>query len=354
MMEVKTRRFGKEEYEDIKEKVSIKLRESEDINDFRIVKELPGKDSFGDLDVLVLPTAQESASLGRDKKYKKTLCDIIKELFEPGEIQRNGTVYSFNFCEFQIDFIRQGSAVQLEMGDFYFGYGDMGGLLGRMACAHGLKFGEAGLWCNLLLAGINESAKIDQTQPIGRVALCDNPRGVLDFLEMDYDRYLQGFETQDEIVEWIKTCKLFHREDFLGLNHRHRHRANTRPFYIKFLNSISIGMEDVGVAKGDATGEMRECIQAEAIAYFGQQGQVDRLLFKRGRQEAAKEKFTGAVFKELGLQHKDVGLAVRKFKERAGTHSKDLFEDWLLATPQETINAMVLEVAQECNEGLQS
>lgn len=135
------------------------------------IPEAPEKTDFGDLDVLYRMEAE------------KDVAQIIKEVFNPVEIKRNGPVISFSYMLdnsyfFQIDLI---ASTNLPMSLFYFSYGDYGSVIGRMVKPLGLTFGEVGLWC------IYENE---------RIILSADPVRICEYLELDYNEWWCGFQTK--------------------------------------------------------------------------------------------------------------------------------------------------------------
>ncbi len=135
-LKLKTNRKSPEEYRCIKDLVLRILHENDIVAS--VPREVPGKTSYGDLDVLYVSKVPN-------------IQDLILKMFRPEEIHTNGPYISFNstilgHSDFQIDMIRC-TPENYEMSKFYLSYGDLGGILGRICNAYGLKFGSDGLWC---------------------------------------------------------------------------------------------------------------------------------------------------------------------------------------------------------------
>ena len=86
------------------------------------------------------------------------IINYIKEIFNPKEIYKNGDVISFSyeinsFSEeyFQIDLIKcENESEKLSMSKYYYSYGDLGNILGRITKKYDIRFGHKGLFINLL------------------------------------------------------------------------------------------------------------------------------------------------------------------------------------------------------------
>ena len=112
-------------------KVKLDLAEKfQNLLDIKFVIDVPNKQDFGDIDVLY---SLESSDL-------IDIISLIKKLFNPIEIVPNGPILSFSYSVintndnsiasekyFQVDLIY---CKNIEMGKFYFSYGDLGGIIG--------------------------------------------------------------------------------------------------------------------------------------------------------------------------------------------------------------------------------
>jgi len=185
---VVTRRYARAEYYILKQRILNKLQGH--IDQYDVPKEFPSKESFGDLDVLmVCPSSIK-------------IRNLIQELFHPTEINHNGDVYSFDFEEFQIDFILV-SKEQFENAIVYFSYSDLGGLIGNICHKIGLKYGIQGLWMNV------HTKEFDPTTTSTKLILSRNVQQIFDFLGYDYERYMKGFENENEFFSMDYIWKIF-------------------------------------------------------------------------------------------------------------------------------------------------
>lgn len=123
---VKTRRYSKKEYEKILLEVGSILTTMDVV--FNIPESYGAKESFGDLDVLIL-----------SESLKNNILSIIKDKYSPNEIHHNGNVYSFDYKEFQIDFIVVGEE-NWHTSKKYFEFNDLGNLIGRIAYQMGFRY----------------------------------------------------------------------------------------------------------------------------------------------------------------------------------------------------------------------
>ena len=92
---------------------------------FAFTFETPGKEDFGDVDVLIDTTY----GIGEDESKVE---ELMRTHFQTVEIVKNGYVLSFAYQKdglyYQVDFILVSC---LEMAQMYFSYGDCGAIIGR-------------------------------------------------------------------------------------------------------------------------------------------------------------------------------------------------------------------------------
>lgn len=368
-------RLPRAAYLAVKDHVLTKLRPH--VTECEGVLELPGKIDFGDLDVLYCHDAQQpSSSSGGGAQAAaaggvlvvQTIPEIVKQHFgvvDPTHMVRHGPVTSFalnikSFLQskcpevpppatdyFQIDFIRAPSQAQLAMCRFYFGYGDVGGILGRIFNFYGMKFGEAGLWCELfsntvlqlkaeedgtttteadaeifghvprakkvaavtaavgrppvvkgaeLLAKAEEkdSSKrkegvVDPTATLGRIPLVCDPAAICSYAGLDYAKWCRGFATVDDVIRWLIDCHFFEPSIFDRLNYEHMQRANKRPFYQQFLGHIHMTPGKAGAT------QVRCNKQLEAIRHFRQEHRLKEILHRIQLNKERRSKFNGTM-----------------------------------------------------------
>jgi len=167
------------------------------------------------------------------------------------------------------------------MSRFYFSYGDLGGILGRIAQYIGLKFGSIGLWIcpksetiskflnleqnfyfkknllNKLKSNDFELSSITNAQYTD-IILTAKPNVICEYLDFDLTIWTNGFNSKEKILEWICRSKYFNSDIFRVMSYEHRHKANKRLMYQEFINYISkneslnkIG-EEFTIEKGDS------------------------------------------------------------------------------------------------------
>jgi hypothetical protein len=313
LKKVITVRKNKNDYEIIKKYVLEKVTKHLKCD---IVLELPGKESFGDLDVLYISNP------------KINIKELVIDLFCPNEIVINGDVMSFDYQNFQIDFIKCNSEEDLNASQFYYSYSDIGAIIGRIVNYYGLKFGQEGIWVNLIANTLNTNEDINMTKIIGKINLTKNPQEICKYLGINFEKWNNGFLSKKEIFEWIIESKYYKKEIFYNLNYDHRRRLSLRPFYKEFLDYINININEVNISNNKYS-EMKINLQKEAIIYFNKTEDVNRLIEHNKLLENRRNKFNGLMFVELGIIDKELGKIISTFKNFIKDKFNKNFEDWL-------------------------
>ncbi len=340
---VQISRIQKDDYEFIKKNIYELLSK-----DFQIdfLFELPEKNDFGDLDILYISQS--------DKSIK----DYIIQYFNPNEIVSNGNVISFDYklkddillthlyeqntkkddIYFQIDLIKTSN---LEMAKFYFSYGDIGSILGRIANYYNLVFGFDGLWLNLNVETVDKYLKNkklseewinnmlkmkdkNNNENLGKIILTNKPNEICNYFDIDYEIWKKGFNKNEDIYKWIIKSKYFKKDIFYTLNRAHRERNEKRNFYNNFIKYI-LGEEEI------KNGEFKINInnQLNAIQYFRKEDELINLIENQKLKLERKDKFNAYIFKDLGIEDKELGKNIENFKNYINKKYNTTFEEWL-------------------------
>lgn len=316
---VVTRRYARAEYFILKERILNKLQGR--IDQYDVPKEFPCKESFGDLDVLLVcpPTIK--------------IEDLIKELFNPTEIHYNGDVYSFDFEEFQIDFIVTPKE-QFDNAIVYLSYSDLGGLIGNICHKIGLKYGLQGLWMNV------HTKESDPTTTSTKLFLSTNVQQIFEFLGYDYQQYLQGFNDENQFFQWIISGKYFRRFYFDEdqLNHAHRQRTSKRPIYIKFIAYLNA--QQVPSNQIENQDELARDIRQQALIYFDKQHQYDQGINIREEKRQYRAKYNGRFFEDIDQNKRMIPVHMKNFEKRFA-ETEDEFQKWVFNTDPEIIKSEI-------------
>ena len=207
-----TRRYQRDEYfsleHDVVNKVKLATNQpTEALKAFRT------KESFGDMDVLTMSTNMD---------YMR----MITDTFSPNQIHKNGSVYSFDYRELQIDLIITPEDEYKTSID-YFAWNDLGNLMGRIYKKMGFKYGHKRLYYIVR----------DGDYIFKEILVSSDTETIFWFGGYDYARFIQGFDTLDEIFKYTTSSQYFNKDIFLfhNRNHRARVRDAKRSSYNAFL-----------------------------------------------------------------------------------------------------------------------
>lgn len=226
-------RLTKEQYDEVLSALTITLPyKTAAIPSYR------AKDSFGDCDLLTTAT---------DEAFENSLS---KDFVLLGK-KRNGSVTSYalkygNFPPFQFDLIRA-KEDSYEFNYNYLSYNDLGNLIGRVAAAFGFKFAHDGLYILAWYDHKGEERSVGRVKEDGKAndhaeykmekLFISNFDQALEFLGFDSLHFAQGFDTVDDILNFVASSKYFCKDFFLfeNRNHDQRKRDVKRPTYTRAL-----------------------------------------------------------------------------------------------------------------------
>ena len=327
--------------------------------------DVPNKTDFGDIDVLYLVN------------YQIDICQLVKQLYNPIDIVKNGNVCSFSYQlilnnekkYFQVDLI---ACEDLEMSRFYFSYGDLGGILGRIAQHIGLKFGSIGLWIcpksetiekfldleenlylknnlyNKLALNNFEISSIINAQ-YDDIILTTKPKVICEYFGLDFNKWINGFSSIDKIFEWICESKYFNINIFRAMSYEHRHRANKRPMYQEFIQYISKNesinkiQEEFIIEKGDSINCININLQLETLEHFNKFEILKKSIILIYDDLIRKKKFNGKKFLNLGIVNKEINIFIKEFKKKIELEYEIEFQNWIDYNDFETIDLKICD-----------
>jgi len=195
------------------------------------VKSYGSKETHGDLDLLYSVKPEFSTvTTVTTVHFTHFVDDYIKMLTEKN-LEYKGNVLSFPYdlgdgTYLQVDLIRTRPEI-FEMSQCYFNYNDLSNLLGRMTKKLGFKLGHDGL------SYIERDGDYIITDEVFSVNYYD----ALEFLELDVEKYKSGFNTLEELFEYVASSPYFNPDIYLlhNRNHVSRVRDKKRKTYNLFL-----------------------------------------------------------------------------------------------------------------------
>lgn len=336
-------RLAKDPYYEVVRSVLSMLAEWYPDNKCADILSYANKESFGDLDVIIEQY---------DNEVSSTLFNKLKEKFklEKGDYYLNGGTISFRYplgkrriSSFQVDIIIEPYKTY-EMARDYFAYNDLGNLLGRMTKKLGFKLGHKGL----------SYIVRDGDYKVKEIFFSHYWDTALGLLDLDIDRYDEGFESLEDIFEFVASSPYFNPDIFLF--HNRNHRASVRDRKRKTYNAFLTWCED---NKDRLT---HYPYQSERDHYgYGSPSNLNKpflknVLFKTfpwleaeiesvmeyvKLNKLAKEKYNGQlVMKLTGLEGKELGKLM-KFTESMFDSKIEMIH-WILSASDEEIRHMVM------------
>jgi hypothetical protein len=274
------------------------------------------KPDFGDLDILVSTDG-----------FKKDMKEFIMDEFNPNEIHHNANVWSFDFQEFQIDIITC-SAENFQVNLDYLSWNDCGNLLGKLAHAAGLKFGQSGLFYRHKIEG----------QKVGDIHITRDMKAICEVLDVDYDTWANGFDEVEEIFEFITQSKYFdwRRVQLDQLDRINRERDKKRKTYAAFIEWIEINAQ-VEIPDGEIN---KDIIFKEVNKRFPEarlEANKRRINYEHHRRLYINSKFNGKmVIDEFGFEGKELGDKLNCFRDYIEDAFKD-YDSFILNNTEEEI-----------------
>lgn len=321
---VETRRYSREEFDRVsKELIDIlQLR----FDRASVPLFYNNKETFGDIDIIV--DTKCTSTLNFDDSIRK----FIENRFKPNEIFHNGNAFSFDYKEVQVDLI----CVKPEDFDsnyHYLAFNDLGNFIGRLAQSIGLKYGQEGLWYNHYS---------DENTKDTIIVSKDYPK-IFEFLGLDYDKWIEGFDTLEEIFAYVMTSSLFNPEMFQlkELNKINRERNLKRASYMSFLEFIKnkgphpeYNKNVVALTKENVIGVIRDAFPECNIDLH-----LAEINYKHARKVLVRTKFNGGIIKEkYSLEGKELGNSIKNFKNYIHSIFYEMdFDDFILTYDSEYI-----------------
>ena len=196
------------------------------VDNLHIVQALRDKTDFGDMDIVL------------SVKPNQDLITPLRCLLDDAGYATftNGNVLSFLFNSFQIDLICVPQA-QYDYACKYFSFNDVGNLTGRCLKQFGFKHGWQGLYYPQR-SDVEESTSNGSEHVVKEHLLSLDYYKTLEVAKLDIDKFKSGFNTMEEMFQWLVDSPLFipHIFKYENLNHTNKVRDKKRKTYNSFLN----------------------------------------------------------------------------------------------------------------------
>lgn len=317
MKNCETRRIPAADYHELCKKVIADIGEITPGLRPVVIPSYRTKEDFGDMDVLVYSEHMSSGFL-----------DKICEKWKSKERVSNGGCHSLELNGFQIDIITA-PADEFRFALAYFSWNDLGNLMGRVAHKMGLKFGHDGLYYALR----------DGTNHLEEVQIITHPDVAISWLGFNLERWYKGFDTLEEIFEFVAANPYFNPDIYLfdNMNAVSRIRDKKRKTYNAFLAWCETYKEQNPdrvyysfPAKSSWLPKLRE------------EFPVFDILLTRAHQDQAwrdylKTKFNGRMIQEAtGLEGEELGRFIQQVYRAIGGKGSTQATNWIIdTTPQD-------------------
>ena len=283
-----------------------------------IPPEAPGKLTYGDLDIMV------------SKPLDLRPHDAILQLCS-NALGSKCKAFIYNVPTSNIAVTIDGVIVQVDVHvvehddvwevDYWMhSWGDMGMIVSSVIKAWGFRLSASrGLWVDV--------------PDHGSFILSLSMERIATFLGLDWEGYLRGFETTEDLFEWMEGIKV--NREKVGVKSKgklEKRVHNDRPMWVAYW---SRGEDTAYEASNE---EQREVFQ-QAIDYFGKRKELEDIMDEISRNRIAKEKFNGKrVMEWTGANGKKLGVLMKELREDGR-----LGKDGIVQMEVEEIQQIVME-----------
>jgi len=281
------------------------------------------KADHGDLDLLIKITPDLNINW---KTY-------IQTAFNPNEIYSNGGVYSFDYQKFQIDLIpiKEESWI---MAQTYGFFDPLPNIMGKTFHKFGLSYGWEGLFYKFRnFHGTNSQD----------ILLTNDARKIFDFGGYDYDKYLQGFETLEDILKFTINSKYFDTQIFQmnnlkSIDKKRNRKRGSYHIFLKYLIDNNINIEHNFHKDKDLYFSMIDEAFPE-VKFLEKLKELKKIDIQN---KIISQKFNGDIVMSWlpNLQGRELGVAITKFRTALG----DDYKEFILNSEYKTIYDNFMEI----------
>jgi hypothetical protein len=215
----------------------------------------------------------------------------------------------------------------------YTSWGDLGNVMGRVFHKMGLHYGHTGLsfW---IRQGMFDKAISwsDSDHVYEKFVLTRDVKKIFEIGGFSYQRWIEGFDTQEEVFQFVASSMYFDPDIFKieNLNHINRVRNRKREMYMNFvqwLESQSLTAKKAYLSKENYSLLLQ-------LEYPPLQTAIDKWHFHHSVINAIKVKFNGSLIKDWTgeVDGKKIGEMVRYVKDKYNTEELLSIEPEVLKT----------------------
>jgi len=319
---IKTERKSTSEHLEITKEISKIIKEMFDIEIFPLPFRNDKKD-HGDLDILIL---EKSENKDIYQKLKKRFTFVVK----------NKHLYSFLYKNYQIDLIFQ-KPKNWETSKVYYSYDPCGNLIGKLFHKFGLKYGLNGL----VYPVRNYSGRF-----VKDIIISKDNKKIFEFLGLDFERFKSGFNTIEEIFEFIISSKYFNSENFIfenltNIDRKRNKKRNSYHLFLKYINE-----KDPNSFNNYKFDRNKKNYIEKINNYFPEANlleEFEKIEEQNKIKKEVSEKFNGHIIKEyIKLSGKELGNFISKFKFEITDNRELNFDNYILSLSEEEIKTEIL------------
>jgi hypothetical protein len=289
-------------------------------NYYRIPRYYDSKPDFGDLDAIVSTLACQ------EKNWVQLRQEIVDELGIT-QYKSDGNVFSTVYQNFQVDYFIA-SVDNFESTYNYLSFNDLGNLLGKICRRFNLKYGEKGLIYVFRHSDGNYTKDLLLTTDFSKIC---------NFLQLDYQKWQQGFTDLNDLFQWVINCPYFSVQPYLNPAKNLEKRAKERTTIQSFIEYIQTNRIDRVYSYLENRDEYISWLDEQFVAArlserIAEEKEKERII------NLVKAKFSGRLIMELlpNLQGKALGEFIVKFKRQYQN-----FDEFILTSSQGSIDRAI-------------
>lgn len=298
-----TRRITTIEMESIIDDISKDFNEIQ--GHFEVLKSLPSKMDHGDIDFII------DSSISFDTLKRISLDKGVQE------IKRNGDSLHISWpigdgTYVQVDFSKIDWS-SLENARTFLWYGDLGNLIGKIVRGH---FSNYLRWS---YHGLNRRIWTETNDHLlQKLHISSDAPKILDLFGFDYSVWERGFQTEEDVFEFVLSSSLFNSEYFNPENLRHDQKEDyKRPGYLRFLEWMKLH---------DKKSQVMRLTEAEVderiLSVFGVDtgSLAEQLRYEWSLKKLAHSKLSGKHIMMLypDMKGAEIGRSIDKVRESIG------------------------------------
>jgi hypothetical protein len=254
---------------------------------------------------------------------------------------KNGNVISFDYDNFQIDFIYFTDLEVFKFAWCYFAWNDASNFFGRVSRRINLKLGHDGLWYTLRDNDVSDRVVKD-------ILVTRNFSDALTIIGYDSVVWEQGFDNPEDIFEYVTTSKYFHPAGFVLSNRNYTSRVRDRKR--QMYNGLLTWMSDkYGIDENTPLPDDYYSVKGDGLEIA-----LDNPRFNEEYHAAVKEhelnkalcqKINGTWAKEFfGVEGKPLGIKLKYVRRYLDVHG---LKEWVAFESPEIVYGLIKLLASE-------